>query len=129
MAKTISISSLRTKLNRIMSEFVRKRDFVLGCISCGQHVNWENWQAGHFYDKSISYAGLYFHPKNINGQCKTCNELKDGNKDEYEKALVLRYGPEVLEELAVEKMSYKPWNIFQYEEAIKKYSAILKGNF
>lgn len=123
--KHISISKLKKKLDRLFSAFIRHRDYLLGCISCGaKNVPWDEWQAGHFHDRAVSYASLYFDERNVNGQCKNCNEFRGGNKDGYVSGLIVRYGPEIIPELAAKKNAREQWGIFEYEAAIKKYQGI-----
>lgn len=126
--KHLSVSAMRKKLKILFSQYIRRRDWHLGCISCGNPPgDPAYWQAGHFFDTAVCYASLDFHEKNINGQCHDCNNFAGGNKDGYKAGLILRYGPDVIDELEAVKLSRELWGFEEFDAAIKKYQGILKG--
>lgn len=72
--------------------WVRERDALLPCISCGRHHQGK-YDAGH-YRTVGSNPALRFEPLNCHKQCVPCNQHKSGNIVEYRINLVLRIGPE-----------------------------------
>lgn len=65
------------RLWRVVSEYVRKRDYELygGCVSCGvKFERWEDGQAGHWLPYSLCNSFYKFDPTfNISLQCAACN--------------------------------------------------------
>ncbi|WP_122663523.1 recombination protein NinG [Pseudomonas viridiflava] len=72
--------------------WVRERDALLPCISCGRHHQGK-YDAGH-YRTVGSNPALRFEPLNCHKQCVPCNQHKSGNIVEYRINLVLRIGAE-----------------------------------
>ncbi|MCQ2999748.1 recombination protein NinG [Pseudomonas syringae] len=72
--------------------WVRERDALLPCISCGRHHQGK-YDAGH-YRTVGSNPALRFEPLNCHKQCSPCNTQLSGNIVEYRINLVLRIGPE-----------------------------------
>ena len=87
------------------SKFIRVRDAnrmgYICCISCGKLVFWTKCDAGHFIKRQ--HKSLRFSEKNVNGQCRECNWLKQGNDIEYAKGLERKYGPGIIEHLELAK--------------------------
>lgn len=65
------------RLWRVVSEFVRQRDFELyaTCVSCPHRFeSWQEAQAGHWLPFSICHSWYKFDPTfNIHAQCVACN--------------------------------------------------------
>ena len=74
------------------NSWVRERDALLPCISCGRHHQGK-YDAGH-YRTVGSNPALRFEPLNCHKQCVPCNQHKSGNIVEYRINLVLRIGAE-----------------------------------
>ena len=87
------------------SKFVRLRDSdshgILRCISCGEPVFWKKADAGHFIKRQ--HKSLRFDEKNVNGQCRKCNWLLQGNDINYAKGLEKKYGSGIIELLELAK--------------------------
>lgn len=87
------------------SKFIRARDAddtgILNCISCGIPVHWKKADAGHFIKRQ--FKSLRYNEKNVNGQCRKCNWLLQGNDIEYAKGLEKKYGKGILEQLLATK--------------------------
>ena len=93
------------KLDRIFSEFIRRRDAdergICKCISCGKSDHWKNMDCGHFENRRI--LSLRFDEKNCNAQCRFCNRFREGMKDTYKENLIKKYGPKVIDYLNSKK--------------------------
>lgn len=74
--------------------WIRERDRLLPCISCGRHHHGK-YDAGH-YRTVGSNPALRFEPLNCHKQCVPCNQHKSGNIVEYRLNLVQRIGAEVV---------------------------------
>lgn len=82
---------------RVVNDFIRERDRVLPCISCG---TWDTvqWEAGHFRTRGKA-SHLRYHEDNIAKQCHHCNVQLSGNQQQYRINLIIRIGPQRVEAL------------------------------
>ena len=123
--KGITAQLLYTK--DLVHQAIRLRDKFKPCISCGAQWN-KDFQAGHFYNAN-NYRSIKFNFLNINGQCRQCNLLKDGNFTEYQFRLPERIGEEkfkILEELAnLDKQSNKHWTTDELKNIQKEARKII----
>jgi 5-methylcytosine-specific restriction endonuclease McrA len=79
MASKRRYKGLKGKLWEIFSKYVRIRDFLKHgtCISCGNKLpHWKLGDAGHYVAAGHCGFGLLFDEKNVNLQCKKCNNPK-----------------------------------------------------
>ena len=97
------------------SKFIRLRDADdngnVKCISCPAIHQWKKMDAGHFIKRQ--HKGTRFDEKNVNGQCRNCNWLKQGNDINYAKGLEKKYGPGIIEQLEVAKRRTLPMGKFE----------------
>lgn len=123
--KQKSLSWFRKKAWGLYSLCIRRRDADENgygpCISCGVIRHYTQMNAGHYHPQSLGLQ-VVFVEKNVNSQCPYCNLALQGNQVEYSKALIKKYGPEVLEELEIVKCSSVKFSRSDYEEMIEKYN-------
>ena len=68
------------------------------CCSCGKGIT--RGDAGHFIGKGFGgRSGVRYDERNINLQCIPCNRFQEGNKLEYRRFMLEKYGQEVIDEL------------------------------
>jgi hypothetical protein len=102
--KPISISTLRTKLWSITSEYVRyaAADYngYVACVTCGVIKFWQGdgMQCGHWIPKARGNATAW-DLRNLNPQCSKCNVLLGSNGPEYYPYMLATYGQAVVDEL------------------------------
>lgn len=72
--------------------WVRERDALLPCISCGRHHDGQ-YHAGHYRTVGAN-PEIRFEPMNVWKQCAPCNNHLSGNLINYRIALLQRIGPE-----------------------------------
>lgn len=124
--KREALKSRREVLNdaqRIFNKFIRLRDELQPCISCGEHRN--TYDAGHY--RSVGAAPqLRFNEDNCHKQCVHCNQHKSGNAIEYRIGLVKRIGAKRVEALECDNQTIK-WSSedgrqikAQYQDKIKQ---------
>jgi len=96
--------SLKTA-DSYFSKFIRIRDAdedgIIRCISCDKPVHWEKADAGHFVKRQ--HKSLRFSEINVNGQCRSCNWLLQGNDIHYAKGLEEKYGKGTVKDLILLK--------------------------
>ena len=115
-----TITTLRRKLDKVFSEYIRGRDAPSGkgrCITCNQFTELE---CGHFIPRQ--HAVLRWDERNAHGQCSRCNRWLHGDQAEYYIQLVKRYGQEVVDELMTLKHTTKKHTKADLEELIDRYS-------
>jgi len=97
MAKSPGYSTLKNKLDKVVSEYVRRRFAgtagVVACVSCGRVKRWQEQQCGHFVSR-VRLATRW-DLENCNVQCSACNVLLRGNAVGYARWLENRYGPSI----------------------------------
>lgn len=72
--------------------WVRERDALLPCISCGRHHDGQ-YHAGHYRTVGAN-PEIRFEPLNVWKQCAPCNNHLSGNLINYRIALLQRIGPD-----------------------------------
>lgn len=80
---------------KAFNAWVRERDALLPCISCGRHHQGK-YDAGH-YRTVGSNPALRFEPLNCHRQCSPCNTQLSGNIVNYRIALVKRIGIDLVD--------------------------------
>jgi hypothetical protein len=111
-----SIPQLQAILTRHFNHFIRLRDSGLPCISCG---GFRKLEAGHYWPST--HHGTKWHERNVNGQCKSCNEFGHGNMAGYGRGLVRRYGEGIMLELEIAKNRHPHFTRFDLEQMIEHY--------
>ena len=120
-------TNLKLKLDRIFSEFIRKRDSKNGyfkCISCGQIKPYAQADCGHYINRQ--HMSTRFDEVNCNGQCRSCNRFDEGNIQGYRKGLIQKYGLQATDFLEIKKTQTKHYTDFEYGVLIKYYQKKLK---
>ena len=83
-------SQLKKECDRLFSILIRLRDTNNQgrgkCISCPTILSYSEMQCCHFEVRSN--MTLRYDKENCNGGCNRCNVELNGNKNEYEKALI-----------------------------------------
>lgn len=91
------------KLDRIFSEFIRKRDTTpYGyCISCNKIITYDTCDCGHYINRK--HMSLRFDEKNCNAQCRACNRFDEGAIQGYRRGLIKKIGEEATNMLEIRK--------------------------
>jgi hypothetical protein len=120
--KPASLKSLRKKAWALQSEYVRRSENGI-CYTCGSHNEWKNTQCGHY----IHGNWMDFILMNLHCQCIGCNHFKSGNGTIYAERMIAEYGEQAVAELRTwsQQNKNKKYNIFELEELIAKYKALL----
>lgn len=90
-------STLKNKMDRLFSEFVRRRaadeNGMVRCVCCRVLKPWKELQCGHFVTRGR--LATRWDIENSNPQCGRCNVLLRGNAVGYARFLENRYGPSI----------------------------------
>ena len=126
--KTKSISSLKSKLDRVFSEFIRLRDAdengLCRCYCCGKLLHWKQSQNMHFIPRQ--HMALRYSETNCHSGCIKCNYYNNGNIEAYTVHLKKDYGNDIVEKLLVAKSQVVKFSVTEYEVMIKKYMQLVK---
>jgi hypothetical protein len=80
-----SLQNLINDLDAVFSRYIRIKysdnDGNSECFTCCKKEHYTTLQCGHFIPRAN--LGTRFLQQNCRPQCKTCNEYKDGNIEEY----------------------------------------------
>ena len=99
--KTKSYASLKRKLDKVFSEWIRRRyansSGIALCVSCGSVGHWKSMQCGHFVSR-VRLATRW-DGENCAVQCARCNIFLRGNAVGYARWLENRYGPDIFARL------------------------------
>ena len=106
-----------------VNAWVRQRDQLLPCVSCGRHHTGQ-YHAGHY--RSVGSApALRFSELNINKQCQPCNTHLSGNLIAYRVNLIEKIGLYEVELLEKEPTPAK-WTIDQLKVIKQTYQLKLR---
>jgi len=123
MKKKKNISSLRKKLDRVFSQWIRLRDAdeggTVSCCTCGKLLFWKDAHAGHWISRR--HASTRWTPENVHAQCPRCNLYEQGAGAEYAAFILKRYGRETFEALLAEKRQIKKWTAPELQDLIDLY--------
>jgi hypothetical protein len=95
--KDNDIGVQRREAVRAFNAYIRYRDRLDGCISCGV-TQGRQFHAGHFKTRG-AHPELAFNPDNCHRQCSVCNNHLSGNLIPYRENLVKKIGKKRLLEL------------------------------
>ena len=125
--KTKKKPDLKAKLDKVFSEYIRKRDTrngVFKCISCGSILPYEQADCGHYVNRK--HMSTRFDEMNCNAQCRSCNRFDEGNIQGYRRGLVALYGEQQVNLLEAKKHNFRKYSDFEYEVLIKHYKEEIK---
>ena len=120
-----SIRSLIKKLDKVFSEFTRKKGAIDGtekCVTCGVRRPWKELQCGHFISRR--HASVRFDSRNVAPQCAKCNVFRYGEQYLFGKYVNDTYGVGTADELFKKSRESKKWSIPELEELIQHYNKL-----
>jgi len=117
-----TISKLKKKLDKLFSEYIRKRDSDYKgnckCISCGKEAPafGGSTHAGHLFSRR--YLSIRFDEKNVNAQCSYCNTFLNGNQIKAARGVENKWGEGTVANLESRMHITTKLSRIDYEEAI-----------
>jgi len=125
-----SISVLKKKLWKIVSEYIRKRDsnskWIWKCCTCWLEKHYKELQAGHYIPSGSSSKHRY-NEFNIHIQCYWCNCGKWWNLIEYRPFMIQKYWLEFTEQLYETRNELINLWVLEVKELIEEYSIKLNN--
>ena len=126
-SKKPTVSSLKKKLWKIVSEYIRRKysDWKgdVKCFTCGRQYHWKQIQAGHFIGGR--HNAILYDERNIRPQCYGCNVMKHGDQLNYYRKLVAIHGEKYVKELERLDKTTKQFTVNELIELIDLYTAKL----
>lgn len=124
MPRAPKISTLKKKLDKVHSYYVRLRDTDSDgygdCISCGTTLEWSQGQNGHFRPRQ--HLSTRWEDTNTHLQCSRCNCWGGGESYLYALELDRRYYEGKADELVAQSREFKKFMVFEYQELIAEYT-------
>jgi len=117
------------RLQILVNQWVRYRDRLEPCCTCGTTNQNIKYDAGHFHTKKAR-PDIRFELTNIHKQCSVkCNQHGSGMRKEYSEFIVEKYGKDHLDWLNSPQPSLKEVfpNWQDIENEIKKYRLFLRS--
>jgi hypothetical protein len=108
---------------RWFNKFIRLRDAIEPCISCGRYHNGQ-YHAGH-YRTTAAAPQIRFDEDNCHKQCSACNNHLSGNIEKYRLRLIEKIGVERVEALE-NNSEIKRWEIDELKEIKAKYKTLCR---
>ena len=95
--KKITYAKAKRKARDAFSKYIRLRDEVQGCFTCGVVKPYKQMQAGHWIPGR--HNSILFDERGCHAQCYHCNIGLKGNPVVYYDRMLKDYGVEVCNEL------------------------------
>lgn len=121
-------SQLVKELDKVFSEYIRKRDADhngnVSCFTCGKVAHWKEMQCGHF--QSRKHYATRWDEQNCQVQDSGCNIFRSGEQFKFGVNLDKKYGEgtaETLERMA--RFTIKISNV-ELAEKIEYYKQLIK---
>ena len=125
-----TITKLKRKLDKIFSEYIRKRDSdyrgYCNCISCSKEYPAFGGKihAGHLFSRR--FLSIRYSEQNVNAQCSYCNTFLNGNQIKAARGVERKWGKGVVEDLESRMNVVVKLSRIDYEEAIEYYKKKIK---
>lgn len=126
MPKKPTRKSLITKLDKVFSEYIRRKDAkneIATCVTCGKKDHWKKLQNGHFMSRK--HYATRWDEDNVGVQCSACNVFRDGEQYLFAKYLGIEKA-DMLFAKSREAVKFPDWEIQEmielYENKIKDLS-------
>ncbi len=124
--KPKSTKSLRKKLWKLVSEYVRRKDAdengYVKCYTCGVERHYKDLDCSHY----IHRDALDFEINNLRPTCTRCNRFLHGNLGVYAEKLIKEIGEEEISLMRQRSKQVKKYTIGELEDMIQTYKEALQ---
>lgn len=127
MSSKLSRKKLIAKLDKLFSEYIRKRNAdkkgYVECFTCGKKDYWKRLQCGHF--QSRKHLSTRWDEVNCQVQCPACNVFRYGEQYKFGRNLNLTFGDKTSEKLYFKAKQTKKFTNFEILDLIEKYKNLI----
>mgnify|MGYP001077670585 FL=1 len=117
MPKKPTRKSLITKIDKVFSEYIRRRKGEIAtCVTCGKKDHWKKQQAGHFMSRK--HYATRWDEDNVEVQCRACNVFRYGEQYLFAKYLGTEKADMLLAK-SRETVKFPDWEIQEMIELYK----------
>jgi len=119
MPKKPTRKTLITKLDKVFSEYIRRRyakNDIATCVTCGKKDHWKKLQAGHFMSRK--HYATRWDEDNVEVQCSACNVFRYGEQYLFAKYLGTEKADMLLAK-SRETVKFPDWEIQEMIEIYK----------
>lgn len=119
MPKKPTRKTLITKLDKVFSEYIRRRyakNEIATCVTCGKKDHWKKLQAGHFMSRK--HYATRWDEDNVEVQCSACNVFRYGEQYLFAKYLGTEKADMLLAK-SRETVKFPDWEIQEMIELYK----------
>ena len=119
MPKKPTRKTLITKLDKVFSEYIRRRyakNEIATCVTCGKKDHWKKLQAGHFMSRK--HYATRWDEDNVEVQCSACNVFRYGEQYLFAKYLGTEKADMLLTK-SREAVKFPDWEIQEMIELYK----------
>lgn len=121
--KKPSLSALECKLDKVFSEYVRRKHADAGgtvqCVTCPKLMFWKDADCGHWIKRQ--HRSVRWDERNVGPQCTRCNHFMGGAQDEFSLHVIGQHGIEAYSELLKLKHQVKKYTRPDLEALIDEY--------
>jgi len=120
MPKKPSRKTIVIKLDKVFSEYIRRRyakNGISECVTCGKKDHWKNLQAGHFMSRK--HYATRWDEENVEVQCMACNVYRYGEQYLFAKHLGQEKADELLSKSRT-MVKLKDWELLEMIEIYKE---------
>ena len=125
MPKKPTRKTLITKLDKVFSEYIRRRyakKDIATCVTCGKKDHWKKLQAGHFMSRK--HYATRWDEDNVEVQCSACNVFRYGEQYLFAKYLGAEKADMLLAK-SRETVKFPDWEIQEMIELYKTKISLL----
>lgn len=125
MPKKPTRKTLITKLDKVFSEYIRRKDAkndIATCVTCGKKDHWKNLQNGHFMSRK--HYATRWDEDNVGVQCSACNVFRYGEQYLFAKHLGQKKADELLAK-SRETVKFPDWEIQEMIDLYKTKISLL----
>ena len=129
MPKKASRKTWIKKLDKIFSEYIRKRDSDANgfgkCCTCNKKLHYKDAHAGHFMSRR--HYATRWDPENVAMQCSYCNTFNAGEQYKFALFLNKKYKGDKATELLVKSRESHKLSIADLEEKYNFFKNLLSS--
>lgn len=125
MPKKPTRKTLITKLDKVFSEYIRRKDAkndIATCVTCGKKDHWKKLQNGHFMSRK--HYATRWDEDNVGVQCSACNVFRYGEQYLFAKYLGAEKADMLLSK-SRETVKFPDWEIQEMIDLYKTKISLL----